>query len=81
MDPLSNKSASITPLFGCLEQEVSLFEESIVQVVLPVSKLIDLESAIKNILVAIGFYEGGIAGDVSRRGKVFPFENSVVDVP
>jgi hypothetical protein len=44
-----------------------------VQIVLPVSKLIKLESAVGNIMIAICFDAGGIAGYVTGRRKVFPF--------
>lgn len=73
MDPLSNKPARIAPFFRGIKQELSLFEEPVVQIVLPVSKLIKLESAVGNILIAICFDPGGIAGYVTGRRKVFPF--------
>lgn len=81
MNPFCNQSACIAPFFGSLSENVSIFEKSIMEVVLPVTKLIVLQSSIGDVLVPILFDEGHISRHGRPRAKILPPQDSIVYVP
>ena len=81
MDPLCDQPASVAPLLRCLEQNIGLLAQSVMQVVLPVAELGGLHLAIDDVLVSVHFEAGSVAWRHSGRTDVLPAEESVVDVP